>query len=100
MKTLFALMILVVALAGPGAIAQEHKHDEQKGENKAPTQKGTDAEKADSKKCCEGMEKTGEIKEGTPTKGDMKAKTEKMKEMKEKMTEKGKGMEGMKMKDM
>jgi hypothetical protein len=34
-----------------------------------------------------------------PMKGHMKAKMEKMKEMKEKMSEKIKGMEGTKMKD-
>jgi hypothetical protein len=89
MKKLFAVMILSGALAGAEAIAQEHKHEEQKEERKAPVQKGTDAAKADSMRCCEGMDKMGEMKQGMPMKGDMKAKMEKMK-----------GMEGMKMKDM
>jgi hypothetical protein len=59
MKHLSAVMILLEALAGVEAIAQEHKHEEQKEESKAPVGKGTDAGKADSMKCCEGMKKMG-----------------------------------------
>ena len=89
MKTWFAVMILSGALAGAGAIAQEHKE-----ENNASVQKGTDAAKADSKKCCEEMEKKAESKEEKPMKGEIKAKMEKMKEMKEKMAEKMKATKG------
>lgn len=88
MKHLSAVMILLEALAGVEAIAQEHKHEEQKEESKASVGKGTDAGKADSMKCCEGMEKMDEMKEGMPMKTEMKAKMEKMKEMKQKMAEK------------
>jgi hypothetical protein len=88
MKTWFAVMILSGALAGADAIAQEHKHEEHKEESKAPAQKGTDAAKADSKKCCDAMEKKADSKEGTAKKDEMKAKMEKMKEkMAEKMKE-------------
>lgn len=98
MKYLFVMVILSGALAGPGStarsVAQEHKHEERKEESKTPATKTTEASKGDGMKCCEGMEKMGEMK------GDMKAKMEKMKAMKEKIAEKMKGMEGMKMKDM
>jgi hypothetical protein len=98
MKNLFAMLMLFGTLVAGSATAQEHKHEEHKEEVKAPGP--SDAAKPDSKKCCEGMEKAGEAKEGTPTKGDVKTKQEKMKAMKEKMAEKMKGMDGMKMKDM
>ncbi len=94
MKTWFAAMILSGTLAGAGAIAQEHKHEEHKEESKAPVQKGTDAAKADSKKCCEEMEKKAESKDEKPMNAEMKAKMEKMKEMKEKMAEKMKETKG------
>ncbi len=92
MKKLFAVMIASGALAGAEASAQEHKHAEQKEESKMPVQKKTDAVRAEGMKCCEGMEKTGEMKAGMPMKSemkaDMKAKMEKIKEMKDKMAEK------------
>ncbi len=92
MKKLFAVMIVSGALAGAEASAQEHKHAEQKEESKMPVQKKTDAVKAEGMKCCEGMEKMGEMKAGMPMKsemkGDMKAKMETMKAMQEKMAEK------------
>jgi hypothetical protein len=87
MKKLFAVMILSGALTGAETIAQEHKHAEQKEESKTAVQKGTDAAKGESMKCCEEMEKGG-MKEGMPMKAEMKAKMEKMKEMKQKMAEK------------
>jgi hypothetical protein len=95
-RRLLAMAIVSGTLVVGGAIGQEHKHEEHKEEVKAPGVKAGDAVKAESKKCCEAMEKAGEAKEGTPTKADAKTKQEKMKEMKEKM----KGMDGMKMKDM
>ena len=90
MKKLFAVMIVSAALAGAAARAQEHKHAEQQEESKMPVQKKADAVKAEGMKCCEGMEKMGEMKAGMPRKsemasemkGDMKAKMEKMQEMK------------------
>ena len=86
MKKLFAVMIVSGALAGAEASAQDHKHAEQKEESKMPVEKKTDAVNAEVMKCCEGMEKMGEMKPGMPMKsemkGDMKAKMEKMKEMK------------------
>ena len=88
MKKLFAVMIVSGALAGAEARAQEHKHAEQKQGSKTPVQKETDAAIADGMKCCEGMEKMGEMKTGMPMKSEMKAKMEKMKAMKEKMAEK------------
>jgi hypothetical protein len=96
MKKLFAVMIVSAALAGAEARAQEHQHSEQKEESKMPVQKKTDAVKAEGMKCCEGMEKMGEIKAGMPIKsemksemkGDMKAKMETMKAMQEKIAEK------------
>ena len=88
MKNLLALMILSSALAGGQALAQEHKHEAQKEESKAPAGKGTDAVKSDSMKCCEGMEKMEGMKEAMPMKAEMKAKMETMKAMKEKMAEK------------
>jgi hypothetical protein len=100
MKKLFAAMMVSAALVGAAAGAQEHKHAEQQEESKTPVQKKTEAVKAEGMKCCEGMEKMGEMKVGMPMKsemasettGDMKAKMEKMQEMKamqEKITDKG-----------
>ena len=98
MKNLFSTLLLSVTLAAGEAVGQEHKHEERKEEGKAPAQKGNDPAKAENKKCCEAMEKTGETREGT--KGEAEAKQEKMKAMKEKMAEKMKGRDGMKTKDM
>lgn len=80
---------------------QEHQHDQTKLEKEAPAQKETVPAKTDGMKCCESMEKTGEMKDNMPKKTEMKAKMEKMKAMKEKMTEKmkAKSMEGAKTKD-
>ncbi len=88
MKKLFTVMFVSGALAGADASAQEHKHAEQKEESKLPVQKKTDAVKAEGMKCCEGMEKLGEMKAGMPMKSEMKAKMETMKAMQEKMAEK------------
>lgn len=72
MRTLIVGTILSLAVSSGGSFAQEPKE-----EKLAP------AKKADAMKCCEGMEKMGEMK------GEMKAKMEKMKEkMAEKMNEK------------
>jgi hypothetical protein len=92
MKKLFAVMIVSAALAGAEARAQEHQHAEQKEESVTPVQKKTEPAKAEGMKCCEGMEKMGDMKAGMPMKsgmtGDMKAKMEKMKHMQEKIAEK------------
>ena len=56
--------------------AQEHKHEAQK-ESSAPVKKAAEAGKSELMKCCEGMEKMGEMKQ----------------KMVEKMGEKGMKME-------
>ena len=100
MKNLFAVMILSGALAGAEVVAQEHQHAEHKEKSVAPAQEGSDAVKGNSMKCCESMEKMGEMKHGMPMKGEMtgeiNAKMAKMREMKEKMAEKM-GEKGIKM---
>jgi hypothetical protein len=100
MKKHRIVLTLCGALTGPAmlaeVIAQEHKHEEHKEEKTAPGKKATEPAKADAMKCCEGMEKMGDMKAGMPIKAEMKAKMEKMKEMKEKMAEKL-GEKGMKM---
>ena len=57
------------------AQVQEHKHEQPE----APAKKDPAAAKTDSAKCCESMEKIGEMKQGAPMKGDMKAKMDSMK---------------------
>ena len=102
MKKVFIGFGMLAFLAYVPVFGQDHQHDQQQAQKETPAQKKPGLTTSDSMKCCEGMEKMGEMKEGMPMKGDMKAKMEKMKEMKEKMSErmKEKGMEGMKMKDM
>lgn len=93
MKKNFVVLALsgVMTVSGlvGGANAQQHKHEEAVDE-KTPTDKSTKTPaKTEPMKCCEGMEKMGDIKGGGPTKAEMKAKMEKMKaEMKQKMAEK------------
>lgn len=92
MKRLIGLTVVCGTLVVGPAIAQVkegHNHEQQAIE-KTPPEKNTKAPaKTEPMKCCEGMEKMGDIKEGGPTKADMKAKMEKMKaEMKQKMAEK------------
>ncbi|HEV8719691.1 MAG TPA: hypothetical protein VGW77_03520 [Candidatus Binatia bacterium] len=101
MKKLLVMLILAGVLAGADVIAQEHKQEEHKEESQAPAKKATEPSKPDALKCCEGMDKMGDMKQGTPMKGDMKTKMEKMQEMKEKMAEKmkEKSVEDMNMKD-
>jgi hypothetical protein len=94
MKYLFVgVVVLSGTLASAGvfreSLAQEHKHEERKEAKETPGPKQMEPAKAESNKCCEGMEKMGGMK------GDMKAKMEKMKAVKEKM----KSGEGMKTKD-
>lgn len=89
MKKLFIAMIIGLVGVATEAIAQE-----QKVEKVAPAKEAAAPANGDGMKCCEGMEKMGEIKAGMSTKGempgDMKVKMEKMKEMMaEKMGEKG-----------
>jgi hypothetical protein len=86
MKRHLLLLTLCGTLTGPAMlgdlIAQERKHEEQKEEKTASDKNATEPVKAESMKCCEGMDKMGEMK------SDMKAKMAKMKEMKQKMAEK------------
>jgi len=89
MTKLFIATAVSLALLATGANAQE-----QKVEKVGPAKEAAAPAKADGMKCCEGMEKMGEMKAGMSTKGempgDMKVKMEKMKEMMaEKMSEKG-----------
>jgi len=87
---------VVISLLGviTGVFAQEPK-----AEQVVPANKAEGAAKDGGMKCCEGMEKMGEIKAGMPMnsdmKSEMKAKMEQMdslKGMKEKMAEKMKAM--------
>ena len=87
-------LALLALFAYAPAVAQERQHDQQQAQKEAASAKPA------TTKCCEGMDKMGEMKAGMPMKGemksDMKAKMETMKEMKEKMAEKM-GEKGMKM---
>ena len=82
MKKLYIAIVLSFVWMSIGAVAQEHKHDEHKEEKPAPVNKAAEPAKSDLMKCCEGMEKMGEIKAGMPIKDDV------TKEMKAKMMEK------------
>ena len=55
-------IVLASAWMSVGALAQEHKPDERKEEKPAPVTKAAEPAKSDLSKCCEGMEKMGEIK--------------------------------------
>lgn len=69
-----------------------HNHEHQATE-KTPVEKSTKAPaKSEPMKCCEGMEKMGDIKDGGPKQSEMKEKMAKMKaEMKQNMAEKPQG---------
>lgn len=85
MKKLYIAVVISVVLKTTGAIGQELKHEGYTEELKAPAKNTAEPAKSGSMKCCEEMEKMGE----------MKAKIEKMqsmKDMKEKMAEKMKAM--------
>jgi len=79
-------LILLALFAHMPAFAQEGQHDQHQAQQETPVHKDSAPSKTGSTKCCEGMEK----------KGEMKAKMDSMKEMKEKMAEKM-GEKGMKM---
>lgn len=88
-------MVISVVLKTTGAIGQEHKHEGYTEELKAPAKNTAEPAKSGSMKCCEEMEKMGEMKADMPMKSELKAKMEKMqsmKGMKEKMAEKMKAM--------
>ena len=95
MMNRLAFLFFAGGLALSPAFAQEHQHGEKREEQQAPVKKDAVPTKSGTTKCCEGTDKTGEMK------GDMKAKMEKMKGMKERMAEKMKaaGVEGSKSKD-
>jgi len=90
----WAFLVVVGVLSCSPAFAQEHQHGDKKDEPQAPAKKDAAPAKVEAKKCCEGMDKS-------EMKGEMKAKMEKMKAMKEKMADKmkAKGMEGSNSKD-
>jgi hypothetical protein len=81
MNSRLGILVLGGILSISSVFAQEPKHDEHKEAKPEPTKKASPG-KADAMKCCEGMDKMGEMKD------DKKAKTEKMRAMKEKMAEK------------
>jgi hypothetical protein len=85
-------LILLALLAHMPAFAQEGQHDQHQAQQETPVHKDSAPSKTGSTKCCEGMEKKGEMKAGMPMKsemtGEMKAKMDSMKVMKEKMAEK------------
>jgi len=88
-----------VVLKTTGAIGQEQKHEGYTEELKASAKNTAEPAKSSFMKCCEEMEKRGEMKVGMPmnsdAKSEMKPKMEKMqsmKGMKEKMAEKMKAM--------
>ena len=76
-------LVLIGVLAWSPAFAQEPQLGDKREERPAPSKKDAVPAKAETKKCCEGMDKS-EMKD------EMKAKSEKMKSMKEKMGEKAK----------
>lgn len=96
MKKHLSVLTLCGALTGSVMLAevkaQEQKHEEHQAGKTVTNKNAAEPVKAEGMKCCEGMEKMGEMKAGMPMKsemkGDMKAKMEKMKEMKEKMADK------------
>jgi len=79
-------LILLALFAHMPAFAQEGQHDQHQAQQETPVHKDSAPSKTGSTKCCEGMEK----------KGEMKAKMDSMKVMKEKMAEKM-GEKGMKL---
>lgn len=81
-------LALLALFAYAPAVAQERQHDQHQAQKEAASAKPA------TTKCCDGMDKMGEMTGSMPMKherqGDMKAKMEKMKEkMAEKMGEKG-----------
>jgi len=86
-------LALLALFAYAPAVAQERQHDQQQAQKEAASAKPA------TTKCCEGMDKMGEMTGVMPMKGemtgDMKSKMEMMKEMKTKIAEKmkEKGME-------
>ena len=81
MKKLIIIALLSVAWVSTGALAQEHEHETGKPEEAAGAKKAAEPAKSEKMKCCEGMEKMGEMKAGMPMKKSMTP------EMKTKMTE-------------
>ncbi|HWH76426.1 MAG TPA: hypothetical protein VNT76_03605 [Candidatus Binatus sp.] len=106
MINIFGTIILTYLLIGTPALAQitgeEHKHDDHQSTKGDPAKAAKSPAKMDAMKCCDEMEKKAGSKDATPMKDEMKAKMEKMKEMKTKMADKmkEKGADGMKMKEM
>lgn len=81
MRRIFIAVLMSVTWVTGGGLAQESKE-----EKPAPAKKAEAPAKADAMKCCEGMEKMGEMKSGMPMKAEMKAKMIEM--MKSKAAEK------------
>ena len=79
MKKVFTAVGILVFLVYVPVFGQEHQHDQRQAQNNAPAQKDADSSGTGSMKCCEGMDKMGEMKQGMPMKGDMKAKMKRWK---------------------
>lgn len=76
------LIALLIGLPWSGVFAQDHKHEEPKAEKNAPAKTAAEPAKTGAMKCCEGMDKMGEMKAGMPMKMEMKdAMKAKMKAM-------------------
>ncbi|MGZ8427535.1 MAG: hypothetical protein ACXWYD_21525 [Candidatus Binatia bacterium] len=96
MKKHLSVLTLCGALTGSVMLAevkaQEQKHEEHQAGKTVSNKNAAEPVKAEAMKCCEGMEKMGDMKAGMPMKsemkGDMKAKMETMKAMQEKIAEK------------
>jgi malate synthase len=90
MKKHLIVLNLCGALTGSVMLAevkaQEQKHEEHQAGKTVSNKNAAEPAKADGMKCCEGMEKMGEMKAGMPMKSEMKAKM--MEKMKEKMADK------------
>ncbi len=87
MKNLSMAVLLSLVWTSGTAVAQEHKHEAPKAAPKAPATKADVPAKSDAMKCCEGMEKMGEMKGDMPMKSGMtpEMKAKMMEKMKEKM---------------
>ena len=104
MKRKIAVLLLGEVLAGMAmfnlARGQEHNHEAARVQKEFSDTKDRATPQTQTMKCCEGMEKMGEMKSDMPMKGEMteemKAKMAKMKAMKEKMAERM-GEQGMKL---
>jgi hypothetical protein len=90
MKKLYVAIVLSLVWMSIGAVVQEYKLETPKEDDAAATKPTGQPVKSDAMKCCEGMEKMGELKADMPMKSGMtpEMKATMMETMKEKMTDK------------